>query len=86
MSRDVNRGKRRWAIYHARKAKGLTLKQLADKLHLDYITVSNYESGRRTPKQKRAWDSFDAICQLLDITREEALVITDERVQQGDGD
>lgn len=86
MPKDVNEGKRRWAMYHARKRKGLTLVQVGELLFMNYITVSNYESGRRTPHQKRAWDNFDAICQLLDITREEALVITDERVQQGDGE
>ena len=79
MSKDVSNGKRRWAIYKARKKRNLTLMQVARLAFVSYETVLNYESARRTPKQKRAWESFDAICEVLNLTREEALVVSEAK-------
>lgn len=85
MPKDVNEGKRRWAIYRARKKKGFTLKDVSELAFLSDATIEMYEIGKLTPATARSWESFDAICKALNLTREEALPITDEKLCEQDG-
>ena len=50
-------------IKAARKQAGLTQQELADKLDVSYVGVSQWESGRRNPKQQ----TLSRIAQVLDI-------------------
>lgn len=50
-------------IKAARKQAGLTQQELADKLKVSYVGVSQWESGRRNPKQQ----TLSHIAEVLDI-------------------
>lgn len=50
-------------IKAARKQAGMTQQELADKLNVSYVGVSQWESGRRNPKQ----GTLSRIADVLDI-------------------
>lgn len=83
--KEVREGKRRWNIYRARMKKGLTLKDVSELAYLSDATVQMYEIGKATPATARSWESFDSICRVLNLTREQALPITDEKLDEQDG-
>ena len=54
------------AIKDARKAKGMTMKQLADELDVDRVTVTRWESGRYST----TLETMERIARALDCTVE----------------
>ena len=55
-------------IRYYRKQKGMTQQELADKLHISYVGISQYETGKRNPKletMSRIADALDIPVKLL---------------------
>lgn len=50
-------------IRNTRKSVGMTQKELADKIGVTYVVVSQWENGRRNPKVK----SLETIAKALDV-------------------
>ena len=54
----------------ARKNAGLTQVQMAEKLGVSYITVLDWEKGRRPPRA----DKLDKYCEICGCTREDIIL------------
>ena len=67
---SINFGPR---IQAARKAKGLTQKELADRLGVQNTTVSNWENNLTEPNG----DLIRQLCEVLDLTPNELYGMTD---------
>ena len=50
-------------IKAARKQAGMTQQELADRLGISYVGISNWESGKRKPKQ----ETLERIAAVLDV-------------------
>ena len=48
----------------ARKSRGMTQKELAEKLDMDRLSIAKYENGNGLPHAK----TLHKICEILDIT------------------
>lgn len=64
------------ALISARKEKGLTQKQLADKLGLQKTTVSNWENGYSRPNLDRAFKAAEI------LSKDAMDIFFDEKVQE----
>ncbi|MDM8182660.1 helix-turn-helix transcriptional regulator [Enterococcus cecorum] len=62
-----------------RKEKGLTLKQLGQILNMRDNTLSQYETGKRTPRNKDTWDK---IAEYFGVTPEYLLGYSDIRTPE----
>lgn len=53
-------------IAELRKEQGMTQKELADKINVNYVTLSRYENGERNPKI----DKLDKMADIFGVTVE----------------
>ncbi len=61
------------ALRERRRAAGVSQRELAERIKVDFSYISKLENGRLPPP---AADTIVAICQVLDIRAEELLALT----------
>lgn len=60
------------SIKSARAAKGLTQKELADKIHVDQSAIALWESGKTGPKRNRLLEVANVLeCSVEELLKED---------------